>query len=33
MSFEKEEDIKNCRILNGNDLLEKCLKLREELGW
>jgi nicotinate phosphoribosyltransferase len=33
MSFESEEDIKDSRILKGRDLLELCLKYRNELGW
>ena len=33
MSFEKESDIDNCRMLGDVDLLPACLKLREELGW
>ena len=33
MSYEKEEDIEHQRSLNGVDLLERCLKLRDELGW
>ena len=33
MSFEKEEDIAHSRTLKGVDLLDKCLKIREELGW
>lgn len=31
MSYEKEDDIKFQRELNGVDLLPKCLKYREEL--
>jgi nicotinate phosphoribosyltransferase len=33
MSFEKEEDIDYSRTVDGVDLLEKCMKYREELGW
>ena len=33
MSYEKESDIEHQRILEGVDLLEKCLKYRDELGW
>lgn len=33
MSFEKEDDIKNSRILDGKDLLELSMKYRQELGW
>lgn len=33
MSYEKEEDIANCRTLKNIDLLEECLKVRSELGW
>jgi nicotinate phosphoribosyltransferase len=33
MSFESEEDIKDSRTVDGQDLLELCLKYREQLGW
>lgn len=33
MSYEKEEDIRYQRELNGVDLLPACLKYRDELGW
>jgi hypothetical protein len=33
MSYEKEDDIKNSRILDGKDLLELSMKYRQELGW
>jgi nicotinate phosphoribosyltransferase len=33
MSFEKEEDIQYSRNINGVDLLEKCKKIRNDLGW
>jgi nicotinate phosphoribosyltransferase len=33
MSFEKEEDILHSRILKGVDLLNKCLTIRDKLGW
>lgn len=33
MSYEKEDDIKDSRTLDGVDLLEKSLQIREELGW
>lgn len=33
MSFEKEEDIANSRVLDGVDLLEASMKYRTELGW
>jgi nicotinate phosphoribosyltransferase len=33
MSYEKEDDIKYSRVLNDVDLLDKCLKYRDELGW
>ena len=33
MSYEKEDDIKNSRVLDGVDLLTESLKYREALGW
>jgi nicotinate phosphoribosyltransferase len=33
MSFEKEDDIKDSRVLDGVDLLEAAVKYREQLGW
>lgn len=33
MSFEKEDDIKDSRVLDGVDLLEAANKYREKLGW
>lgn len=33
MSFEKEEDIANSRVVDGTDLLEKSLIYRKDLGW
>lgn len=33
MSYEKEEDIQHQRILDGVDLLPKCLEVRVKLGW
>jgi len=33
MSFAEEDDIKEQRILDGVDLLEKSLAYRSELGW
>lgn len=33
MSFESEEDIADCRMVDGKDLLPMALKYREELGW
>lgn len=33
MSYEKEEDIADSRVLDGVDLLEKSLLYRNELGW
>lgn len=33
MSYEKEDDIKYSRELDGVDLLNACLKYRTELGW
>jgi nicotinate phosphoribosyltransferase len=33
MSFEKEEDIMHSRTLDGVDLLEKCLKYKDDMGW
>ena len=33
MSFEKEEDIANTRVVDGVDLLEAAMKYRTELGW
>lgn len=33
MSFEKEDDIKYSRTLDGVDLLEKSLEYRTKLGW
>lgn len=33
MSFEKEEDIADSRVVDGQDLLKMALKYREELNW
>lgn len=33
MSFEKEDDCKNSRTVDGKDLLELAMKYRTELGW
>lgn len=33
MSFEKEDDIKHSRVLDGVDLLEASFQYREKLGW
>jgi len=33
MSFEKESDIDESKMLGEVDLLVECLKVREELGW
>lgn len=33
MSFEEEDDIKEHKILDGVDLLEKCLHYRDQLNW
>lgn len=33
MSFESENDIEHCRVLKNVDLLEACMKYRQELGW
>lgn len=33
MSFEKEEDCAESRILDGVDILAKALEYREKLGW
>lgn len=33
MSFEKEDDIKDSRVLDGVDLLDASLKYRDQFGW
>lgn len=33
MSFESVDDIEHCRVLKNTDLLDACMKYRQELGW